>query len=69
MPVRSNGQSNFVFSVVFDLLYFVIAPIIVLDRVAWELIKKSPSNAPEANGCSRGRGYVRIASYTVMRCD
>jgi hypothetical protein len=56
MPVRSNGQSNFVFSVVFDLLYFVVAPIIVLDPVAWELIKKSHSNAPEASGCSRGQG-------------
>jgi hypothetical protein len=56
MPIRSNGQSNFVFGVAFDLLYFVDAPIIVLDPVAWELIKKSHANAPEASGCSRGQG-------------
>src|SRR6266550_1080768 len=56
MPVRSNGQSNFVFGVVPSLLFLVVAPIIVLGPVAWNLIKKSPSNATEASGCFRGYG-------------
>ena len=67
MPVRSNGQSNFVFGVVPSLLFLVVAPIIVLGPVAWNLIKKSPSNATEASGCSRGKGKCGYGASALLR--